>query len=100
MSEARSVVVAAAPAVLGDAIVELLRRAGVQDVCNASRDPARATGHFGIAVVSPGFAATADADMVIVLPDAGSETVIDLTSDVIDLVAEEQRTQSPPGAGV
>ena len=88
--------VATEPALLGDAIVRLLERVGVRDVRNASRDGA--TGHFDIAVVSAARATDADADTVIVLPDAGSDVVIDLTADVIDLVAEEQRATRPNAA--
>lgn len=100
MSDERSVVVAAEPAVLGDAIVALLHDAGVDDVRNASRDPSGARSrHFSIAIVTPALADAADADTVIVLPDAGSDTVIDLTADVIDLVAAEQRVRSLPDAG-
>lgn len=91
MTDEQAVVVAAEPAVLADAIVELLRRRGVQGVQNASRDPGAATGHYRVAVVSPAFTGDTDADRVIVLPDAGSEVTIDLTGDVIDLVAEAVR---------
>ena len=101
MSDERAVVVVAAePAVLGDAIVALLRRAGIADVRNASRDPSGAhSRHFSIAIVSPALVEDADADTVIVLPDAGSDTVVDLTADVIDLVAAEQHARSAPDAG-
>jgi hypothetical protein len=69
-------------------------------VRNASRDPAGAhRRHFSIAIVSPALADTADADTVIVLPDAGSDQVIDLTADVIDLVAAEHRVRSSQEAG-
>jgi hypothetical protein len=86
-----TVVVAAEPAVLSDAIVQLLWRAGVEDVQNSGR--ARPSGHFAVAIVTEDRSAEADADTVIVLPTAGAtdHDVIDLTADVIDLVLAEQQ---------
>lgn len=96
MDEERSVVVAAKPAVLADAICRLLEEAGVDSVTNAIRTPT--TRHFAVAVVTEELVALADADTVIVLPGQTSDQVIDLTVDVIDLVAAERSATRQCGA--